>query len=119
MPYQPVRNVSADDTARQQLDLSASARQVDRTAICPTDDEHKIPDSPPATLCPTDHENQIPSQKPKIDKRSYEYMWKSGVAGGLAACTVCSPSLSVQSALCPFPTKQHFRPRQSLARSTA
>ncbi|KAF2276230.1 mitochondrial carrier protein-like protein LEU5 [Westerdykella ornata] len=56
---------------------------------------------PPAPLCPTDQEalvpekHESPGQKPtKTDKRSAEYLLKSGLAGGLAGCaakTVVGP----------------------------
>lgn len=40
-------------------------------------------------LCPTDHENISPK---KYHKQSLEYVWRSGVAGGMAGCAVCTRS---------------------------
>jgi hypothetical protein len=43
-------------------------------------------------ICPTDDEALVPKKraapKQKVDKRSWEYIVKSGVAGGLAGCAV-------------------------------
>jgi hypothetical protein len=39
-------------------------------------------------ICPTDDEAQVPRKASK-DKRSFDYVWRSGVAGGLAGCAVC------------------------------
>lgn len=47
-----------------------------------------------AALCPTDDEAAVPSRKPQQNKRSLDYVWKSGVAGGLAGCaakTIVAP----------------------------
>jgi hypothetical protein len=38
-------------------------------------------------VCPTDDEAKVP-RKAITDKRSFEYVWKSGVAGGFAGCAV-------------------------------
>lgn len=43
-------------------------------------------------LCATDDEVIVPKQKgarPATDKKSWEYITKSGIAGGLAGCAVC------------------------------
>jgi solute carrier family 25 protein 16 len=41
-------------------------------------------------LCPTDDDAIVPSKpRTKLDKKSPEYLLKSGVAGGLAGCAVC------------------------------
>ncbi|KAK3294807.1 mitochondrial carrier domain-containing protein [Chaetomium fimeti] len=44
-------------------------------------------------VCPTDDEAQVPRKTAK-DKRSFDYVWKSGVAGGMAGCaakTIVAP----------------------------
>lgn len=44
------------------------------------------------TVCPTDDEAAVPRPKKDSDsqkKRSLDYVWRSGVAGGLAGCAVC------------------------------
>lgn len=46
-------------------------------AICPTDDDAIVP----------------PRPQTKLDKGSWEYIIKTGVAGGLAGCAVCNCSL--------------------------
>lgn len=38
-------------------------------------------------VCPTDDEAQVPRKSAK-DKRSFDYVWRSGVAGGMAGCAV-------------------------------
>jgi hypothetical protein len=53
--------------------LSAPGRFRKEPAICPTDDDAIVPPRPQA----------------KLDKSSWEYIIKSGVAGGLAGCAVC------------------------------
>ncbi|KAF2401555.1 mitochondrial carrier [Trichodelitschia bisporula] len=50
-------------------------------AVCPTDDEAIVP-------------KQQPAERKTLSKQSPEYIWKSGVAGGLAGCvakTVVGP----------------------------
>ncbi|KAL1625268.1 coenzyme A transporter [Diplodia seriata] len=52
-------------------------------AICPTDDDAIVP-----------RKSAVQSDAKKLDKRSWEYMFKSGVAGGVAGCaakTVVGP----------------------------
>ncbi|EOO03781.1 putative mitochondrial carrier protein leu5 protein [Phaeoacremonium minimum UCRPA7] len=44
-------------------------------------------------ICPTDSEAVVPQRK-KVDKQSFDYVWRSGVAGGFAGCaakTVVAP----------------------------
>jgi len=48
-----------------------------------------------AALCPTDDDAILPRRSAainKLDKRSTEYILKSGLAGGLAGCAVCTGS---------------------------
>jgi len=42
-------------------------------------------------LCPTDDEATVPRRKARHNKQSLEYLWRSGVAGGMAGCVVGSP----------------------------
>lgn len=49
----------------------------------------RIPHEP--AICPTDSDTLLPKKhrmKSKLDKRSWEYIIKSGVAGGFAGCAV-------------------------------
>ena len=39
-------------------------------------------------VCPTDDDTIAPQRK-KRNKQSLEYIWRSGLAGGLAGCAVC------------------------------
>ncbi|KAH6631834.1 mitochondrial carrier domain-containing protein [Chaetomium tenue] len=44
-------------------------------------------------VCPTDDEAQVPRKTAK-DKRSFDYVWRSGIAGGMAGCaakTIVAP----------------------------
>lgn len=41
-------------------------------------------------ICPTDDDAVVPKRKAK-DKQSWDYIWRSGVAGGLAGCAVSIP----------------------------
>jgi len=42
-------------------------------------------------LCPTDADAVVPRKK--LEKRSFDYLWRSAVAGGLAGCAVSSSLL--------------------------
>ncbi|KAK3688495.1 mitochondrial carrier domain-containing protein [Podospora appendiculata] len=45
-------------------------------------------------LCPTDDEAAVPRAKSPVNKRSYDYVWRSAVAGGFAGCaakTIVAP----------------------------
>lgn len=54
-------------------------------------------------VCPTDDEAIVPRRKTKnTSRQSWDYVWKSGVAGGLAGCAVCSRS-SLCLTISPFP----------------
>ncbi|KAK4126156.1 mitochondrial carrier [Parathielavia appendiculata] len=60
------------------------ASDVPRTPVAPREE--------PA-ICPTHDEAQVSLKAPK-DKRSFDYVWRSGVAGGLAGCaakTIVAP----------------------------
>lgn len=60
--------------------------------------EAEHPGNTPA-ICPTDQDAVTPQRTGvhgTIDKQSYDYMMRSGIAGGLAGCAVCSlPSTSL------------------------
>jgi solute carrier family 25 protein 16 len=49
-----------------------------------------VPKSPQKEppVCPTDDEAVMPESKSKSQTRSWDYIWRSGVAGGLAGCAV-------------------------------
>lgn len=42
-----------------------------------------------AAVCPTDDEAVTPAAHP--NKQSVDYLWRSGLAGGLAGCAVRDP----------------------------
>jgi solute carrier family 25 protein 16 len=49
-------------------------------------------------ICPTDDDAIVPSKEhKKLDKRSWEYMAKSGIAGGLAGCAVSLPDIDYRT----------------------
>ncbi|KAJ4300330.1 coenzyme A transporter [Collariella sp. IMI 366227] len=77
MSHASMPGVSPSHHSREAVDVS-------RGAVAPKKD--------PA-VCPTDDEAQVP-RNPAKDKRSLDYVWRSGVAGGLAGCaakTVVAP----------------------------
>jgi solute carrier family 25 (mitochondrial carrier protein), member 16 len=39
-------------------------------------------------ICPTDDDTIAPKAR-KPHKQSFDYVWRTGVAGGLAGCAVC------------------------------
>lgn len=57
--------------------MSPAKRQKD-PAVCPTDEEAKFPRT----------------ESQQRNKRSFDYLWRSGVAGGFAGCAVRYPSSS-------------------------
>lgn len=73
MSYASMPGVSPSQHPREATD-------VPRTPVASRKD-------PP--VCPTDDEARIPRKVVK-DKRSFDYLWRSGVAGGMAGCAVCS-----------------------------
>ena len=60
-------------------EMDAAAAERKNLAICPTDDDAIAPKS----------------KKPH--KQSFDYVWRSAVAGGLAGSAVCSISLVLAS----------------------
>jgi hypothetical protein len=61
---------------------------VQITPIAPT---HQRTTNRDPKLCPTDAEAIVPKregQKKQLDKQSWEYVAKSGIAGGAAGCAV-------------------------------
>lgn len=73
MSYASMPGVSPSQHPREATD-------VPRTPVASRKD-------PP--VCPTDDDARIPRKVAK-DKRSFDYLWRSGVAGGMAGCAVCS-----------------------------
>jgi hypothetical protein len=55
-----------------------------------------------AAVCPTDDEAVTPRKQ--WDKQSVDYLWRSGLAGGMAGCAVSSlnPLISLQLYLTVF-----------------
>ncbi|PIA89476.1 Mitochondrial carrier protein LEU5 [Cercospora beticola] len=75
----------------------ASGQHASHVTAPSTHEPHTMKPNVPG-VCPTDEETIIPRQAPegqrKIPKQSWEYVVRSGVAGGLAACaakTVVAP----------------------------
>ncbi|KAK0672312.1 putative mitochondrial carrier protein LEU5 [Cercophora samala] len=69
-----------------------SSPQIGRETTRAARPNTALPAKDPA-VCPTDDEAQVP-RKPAKNKRSLDYVWRSGVAGGLAGCaakTVVAP----------------------------
>jgi hypothetical protein len=64
--------------------IQSSARQSVATDISMSKRGREGPKEP--VLCPTDNEAILP--KKKLNKQSWDYVIKSGVAGGLAGCSV-------------------------------
>lgn len=94
------------ETISQSMTSIADGHASHVTPLHTTDEPHAMTPPPPNTrsaaagnhpsICPTDGENLLPVAKGdhKIAKQSLEYVVRSGVAGGLAACaakTVVAP----------------------------
>ncbi|KAB8342725.1 hypothetical protein FH972_022325 [Carpinus fangiana] len=80
MSFSAPSNVSREDLAH--TTPMTTSRQRPEAVICPTDDDAVVP-----------RRNSAESRH-ALDKRSPEYIWKSGLAGGLAGCaakTVVGP----------------------------
>lgn len=45
-------------------------------------------------ICPTDDDSIAPKMKQR-DKQSFDYIWRTGLAGGLAGSAVCFHSLGM------------------------
>jgi solute carrier family 25 protein 16 len=71
-------------TASAQSTVSPAKLQK-ATPLSATDDEAHIP-------VKEGRRSRSPSRERKVDKRSPEYVWKSGLAGGLAGCAVSQHS---------------------------
>lgn len=51
-------------------------------------------------ICPTDEGSVVPKKHPekrKLDKRSWEYIVKSGIAGGFAGCAVSITTVHLET----------------------
>lgn len=83
-PIQPSQTDFAHTIHSQRPAMTAAHAESHRPgrgpAICPTDDDAIVPRKPAAQ-----------ASARKLDKRSWEYIIKSGVAGGVAGCAVCAP----------------------------
>lgn len=70
----------ATTAAQNPLFKAPSMARKQHAPLCPTDEAALVPEK-----------SDSPAQKPaKVDKRSAEYLLKSGLAGGLAGCAVWS-----------------------------
>lgn len=68
-------------------------------------------------VCPTDDEAQIPRKGESKNTRSLDYVWRSGIAGGVAGCAVSRPKPSERTSILYVLT--FSRPKRSSHRSTA
>ena len=66
------------------IQTGSPSRLIKEPSICPTDQESLIP------IGSKDREGSAstPAQK-KVDKKSWDYIIRSGVSGGVAGCAVC------------------------------
>ena len=60
-----------------EVTLPSTTRERGEPAVCPTDDD---------TIAP-----RRAGDSKKVDKRSLDYILRSGLAGGMAGCAVCVP----------------------------
>ncbi|KAK4456735.1 mitochondrial carrier domain-containing protein [Cladorrhinum samala] len=74
MSHAPIAGVPPSKRHREAVDAAPSRYEVAKTREAP--------------VCPTDNE-QLP-RNPAKNKRSLDYIWRSGVAGGLAGCAAKS-----------------------------
>lgn len=73
---------SADAAQMEHTSMADVARNRNIQSHVSSHTLSKSPKEPP--VCPTDQE----AVAPKAQMNSFEYVWKSGVAGGLAGCAV-------------------------------
>jgi hypothetical protein len=86
---------SATKDKSREMDAATRQRRQD-PALCPTDDDAIAPRQrrqDPA-LCPTDDDAIGPKQHAP-NKQSLDYVWRTGLAGGLAGCAVCIAIFSI------------------------
>lgn len=55
----------------------------------------RTPNPRDPAVCPTDDEAAVPKRKGARNKRSLDYVWRSGVAGGMAGSVVCFLDIGV------------------------
>jgi solute carrier family 25 protein 16 len=69
-----VQSATLPDRPRQNM-ADAPANRKAQPAICPTD------------------EDAVATKRLKPHKQSLDYVWRTGLAGGLAGCAVCSSDM--------------------------
>lgn len=73
-----MRSALADDASMSALSHHQPRKDTDAPA------RRLAKDTVP--VCPTDAEAVVPRKK--VDKQSFDYLWRSGTAGGIAGCAV-------------------------------
>ncbi|KAJ4985586.1 mitochondrial carrier protein [Stagonosporopsis vannaccii] len=76
--------------ADRHADAKGATSSMQQPPLCPTDSDAIVPSSAGKDT----HSHEAASRGGKIDKKSYEYLIKSGIAGGIAGCaakTVVGP----------------------------
>jgi solute carrier family 25 protein 16 len=87
MPSAIINNAPRPSILKDESRKMDEVRQT-RPAIYPTDDE-AVELQKKLASCSTDNDS-ISREKKKPHKQSFEYIWRTGVAGGLAGSAVCS-----------------------------
>lgn len=67
--------------SREDIEGTVGSLSKDEVAICPTDDEAVVP-------------------RKQVDKQSFDYLWRSGTAGGLAGCAVSLAAIDAMQRFC-------------------
>jgi hypothetical protein len=70
------------------LDTHIMSTSATHAPICPTDGDATVPAKGAQKHMDAQHGGTR-----KVDKKSYEYLMKSMIAGGIAGCAVCIPHL--------------------------
>lgn len=76
--------------ADRHADAKSATASIQTTPLCPTDSDAIVP----SRAGKETHGHDAASAQGKVDKKSYEYLIKSGIAGGIAGCaakTVVGP----------------------------
>lgn len=97
------RAESPFDLLRSRMPASLSSRHVPAEQVGPremttarTDPPWRIDSIERSAICPTDADTVAP-ERTKLKKQSWEYVLRSGLAGGLAGCAVRQISVALRN----------------------
>jgi hypothetical protein len=94
MPSALINNGSQPPLPKEESRQMEQLRKAE-SSVCPTDSETIALRKTPLATHPTDDAISMEKKK-KPHRQSFEYIWRTGVAGGLAGCAVCNYGLDIR-----------------------